>query len=444
MTQLEIYKSFQFVAELLLAETIYMYGLRRRRLFPLRVCLSAAACFLFAFLIPVLADNAFYFSFMFLLIFASTVLSAKFAFKERWFTVVFCSIAGYTTQHLAYEMYNMLLNISGSNADTPLGVYGQELSGMYTNPFLLAAYATIYVLTYFLCWLFFGNKFRQRKDVKLEFSFVVALVIFILIIDIILNAIVVYYMKLPEMLPGVILGGVYNILCCIIALYLQFEVALRRKLESTLDTVQRMWHQVKEQYAMSKENIELINMKCHDLKHQVRSYRGQNTISSSVLEDIENAISIYDSSVKTGNDALDVILTEKSLLCNKNGVKFSSIVDGEKLDFMAEEDIYALFGNIVDNAIDAVLKCDKDKRIISLSVKEADDMVAVRAQNYYAEEIIFEDGLPQTTKKDKRYHGFGMKSIRFICEQYKGALSIKAEHGIFVLNILFFPEKLKD
>ena len=97
----------------------------RRRLFPLRVCLSAAACFLFAFLIPVLADNAFYFSFMFLLIFASTVLSAKFAFKERWFTVVFCSIAGYTTQHLAYEMYNMLLNISGSNADTPLGVYGQ-------------------------------------------------------------------------------------------------------------------------------------------------------------------------------------------------------------------------------------------------------------------------------------------------------------------------------
>ncbi len=442
MTQLELYKSFQFVAELLLAETIYMYRLRRRKLFPLRLLLSTAACFLFAFLVPVLADNAFYFSFIFLVIFAFSVLAAKAVFKERWLTVLFCAIAGYTTQHLAYEIYNMLLNVSGANADAPLGVYGQELSGMYTNPFLLAAYATIYVLTYFLCWLFFGNKFRQRSEVRMEFSFVLALVIFILIVDILLNAIVVYYLKSPEMLLAVILSGVYNILCCVIALYLQFEVALRRKLESTLDTVQRMWHQVKEQYAISKENIELINMKCHDLKHQVRSYGGHNTISSSVLVDIEKAISIYDSSVKTGNDALDVILTEKSLLCSKNGVKFSCIVDGKRLDFMAEEDIYALFGNIVDNAIEAVLKCAEDKRVISLSVKEVDDMVAVRAQNYYAEDIVFEDGLPQTTKTDKRYHGFGMKSIQYICERYKGTLSIKADRGIFVVNILFFPYKL--
>lgn len=440
MTQFEIYKSFLFVGELLLAEVLYLYGLRRRPLAPLRIVIGVAACFLFAFLLPVLTYNAFYVSALFFVIFAFTILVSKFVFKETWLTLVFCTIAGYTTQHLAYEIYNLTLNVMGANADTPMGVYGTEFSGMFTNPFLIAVYAVVYVMTYFLCWLVFGHKFKQREDVRLQISFVLVFVIFILIVDILLNAIVVYYLSSESELVSIIVG-IYNILCCLVALYMQFEVALRRKLETTLDTVQRIWHQVKEQYAMSKENIELINMKCHDLKHQIHSIGGSNTVNPAVLSDIENSIAIYDSAVKTGNDALDIILTEKSLLCNKNGVKFSCIVDGQKLDFMAEEDIYALFGNIVDNAIEAVLKLVQEKRIISLSVKGVDDMVAVRSRNYFSDDIVFEDGLPKTTKGDERYHGYGMRSIKYICEQYNGDLSVKADEGVFNVSILFFPGK---
>lgn len=442
MTQFVIYKSFLFVTELLAAEIIYMYGLRRQSLAPLRIVLGAAACYLFAFLFPSALQNAFYVAFVFLMIFLFTIAVSKVIFKEKLLTLFFCCIAGYTTQHLAYEIYNLILNVIGANAETPLGVYGSEFSGMFTNPFLIAVYGSVYVFTYFLCWIVFGKKFRRRQDVQLQFSFVLAFVIFILIVDILLNAIVVYYLTGPEFKLAVLLIGIYNILCCIVALYMQFEVALRRKLETTLDTVQRMWHQAKEQYVISKENIELINLKCHDLKHQIRSFGGGETISPSVLSDIENRISIYDSSVKTGNNALDVILTEKSLLCNKNAVKFSCIVDGDTLGFMKEEDIYTLFGNLVDNAIEAVLKLEPERRVISLSVKSVDDMVAVRTRNYFAADIVFENGLPKTTKADKEYHGYGMRSIKCICEQYNGDLSVKTEDDVFHVCILFFHSKV--
>ena len=63
-------------------------------------------------------------------------------------------------------------------------------------------------------------------------------------------------------------------------------------------------------------------------------------------------------------------------------------------------------------------------------------MVSAHFENYYAGELDFDDGLPLTTKSDKRYHGFGMKSIKMLAEKYGGYVSVKAEDGVFNLNIL--------
>ena len=69
MTQLEFYKSFQFMIELLLAEGMFLFRLRRRRLFWLRLVLALAACFGFACVFPVRSATPAYLSCMFLLLF---------------------------------------------------------------------------------------------------------------------------------------------------------------------------------------------------------------------------------------------------------------------------------------------------------------------------------------------------------------------------------------
>lgn len=442
MTQLEFYKSFQFVFELLLAETMFMYRLRRRPKFVLRLIIALPLLFLFSWLIPAI-PNAFYCSFMFLVIFVLTVAAGIFLFKATPLTVAFCGIAGYTTQHLAYEVYMLLLNAMGANADTPMGFYGSEYIGMFSNLFLTACYAFVYVLTYFICFYLFSEKLVGVETVKVRNTFIFVFSVFIFAIDILLNSVVVYYAVNDGNVLYYIVE-VYNVISCLVALYLQFSAMSEGRLRETLDTVQRLWHQAKEQYAVSKTNVEMINMRCHDLKHLMNMLSGEKGVSSAILSDIENRISVYDAEARTGNTALDIILTEKGLICNKNDIKLSCIADGSRLGFMQEEDIYVLFGNILDNAIEACLKLDPSKRIISLHVSKVGGLIVIKETNYCEGEVAFEDELPVTTKENKKYHGFGVKSIKYICSLYNGDLSIKVQDDMFVVNIMFSETDSKD
>lgn len=101
--------------------------------------------------------------------------------------------------------------------------------------------------------------------------------------------------------------------------------------------------------------MELINIKCHDLKHWFQRLQG---LSGSAYEkeakEIQKALTIYDSMFQTGNQILDTILTEKKLYCEYNKINMTCIAEGEKLDFLSESEICSLFGNIVDNAVTAV------------------------------------------------------------------------------------------
>ena len=80
---------------------------------------------------------------------------------------------------------------------------------------------------------------------------------------------------------------------------------------------------------------------------------------------------------------------------------------------MEDMDISALFGNILDNAIESVQKLnEQEKRLIHLSVAKQKQFLRIRCENYCEEQLKFENGMPVTTKKDRRFHGFGMKSIK--------------------------------
>ena len=114
------------------------------------------------------------------------------------------------------------------------------------------------------------------------------------------------------------------------------------------------------------------------------------------------------------------------------------MADGEKLNFMDGSDLYCLFGNIIDNALDAVKSIENQNlRIINLMVKSQGDMVIIQEDNYFHGSLTFRDGLPLTTKKNTDYHGFGMRSIRMIVQKYEGQLTTYANGDIFHLNILF-------
>lgn len=192
------------------------------------------------------------------------------------------------------------------------------------------------------------------------------------------------------------------------------------------------------QYEMTKEHIEIINLKCHDLKHQLLALRKSGEIDRDYLDQLADSVNIYDSMIKTGNASLDVVITDKNLYCKQNDVKMTVMADGEKLSFLSDSEIYSLFGNALDNAIEYVVKLPPEKRIVKLSVSAQGNMVAVSVRNYFEGELkLTESGLPQTTKEKSGYHGYGIRSIQKIAERHGGLFSVKAENNQFVLGILF-------
>lgn len=186
----------------------------------------------------------------------------------------------------------------------------------------------------------------------------------------------------------------------------------------------------RKQYDAVKENIDIVNMRCHDLKHQLEdlSYK----LTEGEIVRLKEAIKIYDNNIKTGNEALDVVIYEKQLVFQKEGIRFTCIADGSSLKFMRTTHIYALFNNALGNALEALRKLsDPEKKIIDLCVKKSGGIVEITVTNYFNGEINENNA---TTKDNKSRHGFGIKSMKYIAEQYGGTLSASAEGEVFELT----------
>lgn len=226
---------------------------------------------------------------------------------------------------------------------------------------------------------------------------------------------------------------------CLTMLYMQTELFKKSALEKEFLTMNLLWQQQRDQYQLTRENIDLINRKCHDLKHQVQALRmmGNDDVREKYLKELEQSVQIYDAMVKTGNEALDTLLTEKSLYCEAHGIKISCVVDGKSLAFLDPVDLYAILGNALDNAVEGVSGfSDKTKRLIDLAVYTRNQFLVITVSNPVEGELQFLGGLPITTKKDKGYHGFGLRSIRHTVKQYGGHINVSVEHGTFLLKMI--------
>lgn len=231
---------------------------------------------------------------------------------------------------------------------------------------------------------------------------------------------------------------------CATVLYLQNALFSRVEVQQELEKIYYLWDYQKNQYQISKENINLINQKCHDLRHQVSALRGKGASgdSDSYLKEIENSINIYDSIVRTGNEALDTILTEKSLYCQSRTIGIHCVADGEAMSFISPVDIYTIFGNALDNAIESVERLsNNDSRFIDVMIYSKKSMLVINIVNPLYSNLELEGGLPKTTKSDTGYHGFGLKSIRHTAESYEGFVSIDTQDDMFSLSLVIpLPE----
>ncbi len=196
-------------------------------------------------------------------------------------------------------------------------------------------------------------------------------------------------------------------------------------------------------YEMSHDGIVSLQTTCHDLKHQIaaiRSEAGKANFEDHLTE-LEDAINEYSTVIECGNKTVDIVLTEKNILCLPHKVRFTYMIDGSLFNFLSEREIYSLFGNALDNALESASKVtDPANRMISLKCNARSGLIVLQVENTYeGDRTAEENGLYHTTKTGSG-HGFGLRSIQHIAEKHNGSMSARAENGIFKLSVVMQPD----
>ena len=448
ITELFAYKII-FVIEILFSMHLLSFYLPKKKYPVCRYILTILSCLLIAIIFPLFKNVSYswwYSSIMFFILFTCCAISLYFVYNISIQNIFLISITAYTSQHLAYQAYNVLTTFLSIEEKLSFISYGDiplNVNITYLNIISFSILLIVYVIIYTIVFVIFNERINKDEAKISNFS-IVLISGLILLIDIIINSIIIYSDKFQGKEVSIIICT-YNILCCLMVLFLLINILNIKQLKTELTITSQLLNKAEEQYKQNKENVDLININCHDLKHQIRNFGNKANISNETVKELENIINIYDSNIKTNNDALDLILTEKSLLCQKKNINLKCFADCSKLNFITEADLYSLFGNMIDNAIEAVTKIeDVNKRSISLIVRNALSCTSIFISNYYEGKIILDNnGMPKTTKLNNGYHGYGLKSIKLIVDKYDGDFKIDIKDSIFMIQILFTEQKQK-
>lgn len=420
----EIFTFFNmFHVQLFTAELIICIHLKRKKYFNFMMFLGAIylivpyAFFDFYFWRGFVYLDWFTIGFMVLMLISVFLIYFTFEVHSKKELIFYISAAN-ILQHLIHslsESFFAILNINSSNMQAFLGF-------------------TVSIVMYILFYFVFVSKIKRGDVLGVKNSFLLIFITF--------SMFIVYFLSLwiNSVEGGTIGSYLLDVFCTMLLLIIQFGMFERNQLERENEIMNQILRLSEDKKSKYIENIELINIKCHDLKYQIQMLREIDNIGEKDkgLKEIERAIMFYDMSAKTGNETLDIIIAERTLLFDKYNIRFSCIADGEKLDFMSHSDLYILFGNALDNAIESLrLIVDEEKRIINLNITSKGNNLIVNLKNSYFHEITFKDGMPETTKENNGYHGYGMRSMKYLVEKYNGTLVISTKDNLFVVNMLF-------
>lgn len=422
-----LYYLCRFAIPLAINECLFLPYLKKRKhfwiLFPLAIVLYITFTFFITYFdLDVKLGGWFRFNFLeiFILSLLPFILGTEASIKQMFFF----AMASYAMQNLADKSASFIL----TGCSITLYGYDSLLIFLFIN--------LIFSIIFFLVFVLRTEKHSlDAMNNKYIYTFMVVTLSIVYVLSM--------YAPVGETLDQTTITiSIYSIVSCLLLLIIQFNIFNFGYLEYEKKTLVNLIDKENEYYKQVKANIDMINIKTHDLKHQIRALREIVTDENETkaLDELEKEVQIYDDSIKTGNPTIDTIIQEKKFYCKKHDIVFSSLIDGEALNFIDPMDLYSLFGNLMNNAIQAVLKLPKDKRVIELNVKTKQGFVVIQTSNSQDGKVKFLNDLPQTTKNDPS-HGFGTKSIVYIARKYNGKVSFKTkENDTFEVNI-FLPIK---
>ncbi len=433
MGEITVFSCFRFLAQMMISESVFLLDSPRKPHFARRLAVAVPGSFLLGYLwfqllslLP--AESALIVILYWLGLFGLTVWGIYNCFALEKTELLFVGIGGYATEHMSFTLARIVQHVCNG--------YREVISVAAEN---LIYRFLFYLLGAFFVWYCIIRPNRNKAAFNPQDLRIALLSLVLLLADVVLSVFYGQERFVPQrtLAANILLPG-YGLLCSLLILLMAFYVLRENRMQQERQMMDQLLRMANAQRKSSREAIDIINMKCHDLKHQVSALAAMQDDSArqEYVDEVKKAVSIYDADYHTGCEVLDYILREKTLLANQYNVLFSCMADGAALDFISSADLYALMGNALDNALERVQKEAQEERTISLQIKRAGEMVLIHLENRCSRPPEFQDGLPVTDKADKNAHGFGVRSIVYIAGKYDGEVYMRQKNGNFCLDVL--------
>jgi len=152
------------------------------------------------------------------------------------------------------------------------------------------------------------------------------------------------------------------------------------------------------------------------------------------LNDLEEELQRVDTYVRSGNAMIDAVLNSKVSLAVERGIAVNcTAIVNEEISVL-DVDLCVIFGNILDNAIEACNQIKQPKRFIRIYVAVQGKQLYLSIQNAAKEELDFSE--KNYISKKRGNHGLGMKRVAAIIDKYEGYLNLSNEAGIFGTEVI--------
>jgi hypothetical protein len=329
--------------------------------------------------------------------FAAAVL---FCFDISAWNALFAVTAGYTIQNLS------------SGAEETCRIAAESL-GMHVAPiwgealFTLIAEALILALAYVL----FIRQVQDEPPLHRSSSGMLGMTAAVILL-VIANDVVIRGMGHMGVVPVPFLLSlrVTHLAICIFVLYTDYQALYKLRLEAGLETARRLSEERSRQYAQSTATVQAINARMHDIRHKVMATLADEGVgmSATAAQEVIHDINVYDAQVHTGSTALDCVLTEKSLVCQQEGIDLTCMADGSMFSHIPDEDVYGIFSLMIDAGRQAVSTLPvKDTKVLSLTAKRHGSLAAIHLMGSCTAEAdaALQEAAEQLSSLVKRHGG---------------------------------------
>ena len=298
-TVIDLFERHGYVLELLACVAATTWKLERQERFAARLTgiLLAEVCFTIVW--EQMPHNLYTESLRTFLLWSIAAVGIRLCFRIAAAWAVFYATAAGTMQHIIYRGAKLLQN----------AVYHMDRQYWAWSRWV---YLGLFVLLFAVCCLTLTRRLHSRNLGTLPGRTMTFIMVgYQLSMNIFVNLFNAFSVDSAPRIFTVY--SVYDEVTTILLFFLLCEILQRSDAEWDNMVLQQMMRQQRQQMELSKETVELINIKCHDIRKQL--YTLGSRVPTEELDELKKAVDIYDSTVKTGNETLDVLLAERSIVC---------------------------------------------------------------------------------------------------------------------------------